>query len=313
MGGWLELDGAGANIEVGAEGVNSGLAKLASNDGTFDLRGDTNLGGGGVSVTTTTGFANYGGVYVDGIYGGDGGSTLTLGGVLTNDGTFDIGTSGLGAATTVSAKSLNNSLGTLNVTGSANAAELTLSGAATNTATVNVNGGATLAISGTNAYNQDSGTTYIGGTLSATSYDQLAGTTTVAGTLAAKVNDEGGVIDFTSALTSSTSTGLITISNGATLEFGAGVDSSHGVDFADATDKLELGSAGSFDGDIKGFADGDIIDLLNQAATSLTYSSNTLDVLNGGTQVAALHFTGSYSQSSFTLVGDGHGGSAILL
>jgi hypothetical protein len=36
-----------------------------------------------------------------------------------------------------------------------------------------------------------------------------------------------------------------------------------------------------------------------------------LTVLNGGASVAHLNFSGSYTNASFSLAGDGHGGTAI--
>ena len=92
----------------------------------------------------------------------------------------------------------------------------------------------------------------------------------------------------------------------------AAVSSSQTVKFEDASDYLALTSPGSFAGLISGFADGDTIDLVNQAATSLSYSSGVLDVFNGMTEIAALSFSGSYSPSSFILSSDGRGGNEIL-
>ena len=125
-GSWFELDGATAVASIGAGTTDTALKDLATNYGTLDLRGDSNLGAGGAALTTSVGFTNYGTAYVDGQYNGDGGSQLTIGGGLTNSGTLDIGNSYLSAATKVTATSLSNN-GSLVVAGAAsNAAQATL-------------------------------------------------------------------------------------------------------------------------------------------------------------------------------------------
>jgi hypothetical protein len=70
--------------------------------------------------------------------------------------------------------------------------------------------------------------------------------------------------------------------------------------------------AGSFASSIKGFSDGEVIDLLGTAATSFTYMSNVLDVYDNSTLVASLNVGAGYSQSSFALAYDGNGGTDIL-
>jgi hypothetical protein len=138
-GGWLEVDGSSAQI-LTKGGASSGLAGLTANDGTFVLRGDTNLGSGGAAVTTTsTPFTNDGDAYIDSLYGGDGGSSATFGGALTNDATLDVGNTGLSASTTVKATTFANN-GTFNLqgntaSGTTDKASLILSGAAASTVT----------------------------------------------------------------------------------------------------------------------------------------------------------------------------------
>src|SRR5580704_661363 len=126
----LELDGSQARVSIGSGTTSTALSGLASNAGTLTMRGDTGLGAGGASVTTTTGFANAGILGVDSISFGDGGSTLTLGGTLTNSGAVSIGNTGLSAAATVTATGLDNS-GTLVVQGNA-------ASGATNLATLDI-------------------------------------------------------------------------------------------------------------------------------------------------------------------------------
>ena len=144
-------------------------------------------------------------------------------------------------------------------------------------------------------------------------FSQYGGATTVSGTLAsAIVGDYGGAMAYKSALTSGSTTTSLRLQGGVTLEFDAAVSSSQTVLFQDATDILNLGTPSSFGGTIAGLANGDAIDLLNQTATSLSFSAGVLTVMNGGSQVAALHMSGAYTSASFTLAVDNHGGSMIL-
>jgi hypothetical protein len=113
----LELDGAQARVALAADtSTSSALSTLATNNGTFLLRGGSNLGAGGASVTTSTGFANSGTLQVD-VFGGDGGSSLTIGGRLINNATVAIGNGSLSASTTVTATSLVANAGSIVVQG----------------------------------------------------------------------------------------------------------------------------------------------------------------------------------------------------
>jgi hypothetical protein len=274
---------------------------LSSNAGIFDLEGFSDrYGWGGVTLTATGGFNNSGDLSVDALesqFGtGDGGSTLTIGGALSNTGAVDIGNAELYAATTVAAKGLKNT-GTVTLAGGSGAsAELTIAGQATNSGTVGIGAGSTLAV-----------------TVAGDAYTQSAGTTTVAGTLARTINDNGGLIDFTSALTSGDGTGAFNV-GAAVLEFAGAVDSSHQATFTNSVGTLDLGAPGSFAGVINHFAGADAIDLLNTQVTSLSYApaSHTLTVHDGASIVAALTLAGSYTTASFTTASDGHGGTDIL-
>jgi hypothetical protein len=313
-GGDLEIDSAQASVVLGAGGQNSGLTKLSSNAGTVLLRGDE-YGSGGVTLTTTTALTNTGDFYVD-YYGYDSGSSVTIGGGLINEGTFTLGNGNLSAASSVKATYLNNYAGQINVYGGNGfAATLTLTGSATNDASVNVGSGGDIAVSG--GYTQYGGSTFINGTLSSSVYTQDGGSTTVNGTLSAatvNVRDggaSGNSFVYNSALTSSSVTKSVTLANAADVTFNAAVSSSQTVSFQDASDTLFINAPASFAGIIKGFADGDTIDL-NSPVTSLTYSAGVLDVFSGATEVAALSFSGAYSQSNFSFVTEQYGRTQIL-
>jgi hypothetical protein len=294
--------GAGARASIGPGATaKSALSGLSSNAGAFDLEGFSDrYGWGGVTLTTMTGFNNSGDLSVDAqenFWGtGDGGSTLTLGGALSNTGAVNIGNAELWATTTVAAKGLKNA-GTVTLAGASGAtAQLMIAGQATNSGTVSIGAGSTLAVTG-----------------AGDAYTQSAGKTTVAGTLAGTINDNGGLIDFTSALTSGDGTGALNVGALGKLEFNAAVDSSHHVTFTDVTGTLDLGAPGSFAGVINHFGGADTIDLLNTPVTSLSYApaTRTLTVHDGASIVVALTFAGS-STASFTTASDGHGGTDIL-
>jgi Ca2+-binding RTX toxin-like protein len=76
---------------------------------------------------------------------------------------------------------------------------------------------------------------------------------------------------------------------------------------------VTLDNPTAFTGTISGFAKGDIVDLIDTAATSATYTGGKLTVMNGGTTVTALTLTGSYISSEFVLTPDFHGGTNITI
>ena len=288
----LELDGAQARISIGAGTTNSALTTLASNYGFLTLQGGTSSGAGGASIATKVGFTNDGAVSID-FSGGDGGSSVTLGGVLTNAGSFNIGNTGLGAATFVSATALVND-GALSVTSGAQLALLEISGAATNAGSLTLGGSAQLDVNGA-------------------AYIQTAGTTTVAGLLSATtIEAQGGLIDFTAALTKGDGTGALQIYAAGAMEFAAAVDASHTVTFKASSGVLDLAAPASFGGTIAGFGGADVIDLVATTVTGLSFASGILSVTVSGGPVDKLAFSGAYTTASFTTVSDGNGGTDIL-
>lgn len=105
-------------------------------------------------------------------------------------------------------------------------------------------------------------------------------------------------------------TGKLDVSSGGKLIIASGVDHGQTVDFLSGG-VLGLASPSTFAGTIEGFAVGDTIDLIKHAATSLSFSSGVLSVMNGSTTVASLHFSGSYTTSDFKLSSDLHNGALI--
>ena len=122
-----------------------------------------------------------------------------------------------------------------------------------------------------------------------------------------------GLLDFESAILSGGGVGALYIGAQGSLKFAASVDSTQTVGFLSGLGgTLSLGDAEAFGGNISGFASHDIIDLLGQSISGLTFSGGVLtaSISGGGTEALAL--TGSYATSSFTFGSDGHGGTNIL-
>ena len=311
-GGFFELDGAQAQIVVGAGGPTSGIVNLGINRGTLLLRGNSGFGQGGVTLSTAGFYVNLGTTQID-YYGGDGGSNVAFNGALNNQGTFTLGNTNLSAASSVGVKNIFNLFGQINVVGGSAVATLSDNGVFTNYAGVYV--GANAQLNATGAFTQYGGATTVNGTLTASAYTQYGGATTVNGALAAAtVNDRGNSIVYNSALTASSATTSLTLQNGGVLAFHAGVSSSQTVTFQDASDTLQLFSPGSFNGAVQNFVAGDVIDLMGQAATSVGYASGVLSVFNGASQIASFHLTGgAYTAASFNVVSDNSGGTLLYV
>jgi hypothetical protein len=62
---------------------------------------------------------------------------------------------------------------------------------------------------------------------------------------------------------------------------------------------------------IEGFGASDKIDLLKTVETGYSYSGGILTVTDNSQTVASLHFSGTYTDNSFVLASDGHGGTLI--
>jgi hypothetical protein len=108
-----------------------------------------------------------------------------------------------------------------------------------------------------------------------------------------------------------TGTGVLQISSGGTLMLDQGVVATQTVMFGANANKLLLADVSGFAGHVIDFATGDAIDLLNTAATKLSWASNYLTISNGTKQVAKIVVKGSYTTANFKLASDNHGGSLI--
>ncbi len=137
-----------------------------------------------------------------------------------------------------------------------------------------------------------------GGTLT------LSGTLTNSGTVSAA---DGTLILADKVLGS----GTLDVGAASTLWLQAGDVAGQAEHFLGAGGTLELSHPANFLGTIAGFSAGDVIDLASTAANKLSYANGTLTLSEGTVAVAHLHITGTYTSSSFSLVTDGHGGTAI--
>ncbi len=133
------------------------------------------------------------------------------------------------------------------------------------------------------------------------------------GTIAAPVEDSGsiiaqaGTLDLAQAVSGS---GTIEIDAGATVS-AAGALTGVKMMFATGGDDLSIADPSDVTGALHNFASGDTIDLVNLAATSLSFFGSKLTIKNGKVVIGTLTFQGSYNTADFSLQSDGHGGTEI--
>lgn len=310
-GGDAPNDGFGG---YGGAGVDLAADTIFSNTGTI-------IGGSGGSPRGSGGV----GVYLNG-------GTLVNGGLIAGGSDSDAVQFGTAAATlvvdagavfdgTVAANASVNDV--LELGGTAAGSLSGLGTQFTGFTTMTEDAGATWTLSGANTIAAsttllDSGNLNVTGTLTD------AGAVTVAaggalrnvGTLSflgvvtnnGMIDAPSGLIGFASAVAG---TGTLEVGAMGTLSLLAGSSAGQTVDFLAGTGLMDLTQAISFDGYIDGFGAGDQIDLVNTAETSFHYAAGVLTVKDGTASVASLHFTGSYTTGSFTLMGDHHGGTLI--
>ncbi len=191
------------------------------------------------------------------------------------------------AVTTIGALAVS---GTLTLQGSA----VTTGGAVTvsgNSASVSIDASSGLTVGGA-GFTQTGGNTKVSGALNASLIDVAGGELDEANGVAGQAFEVGGE---------------------GVLEFGGAVDVASTVNFADATGTIQLDKPGSFAATVDGAQVGDAIHLVNIAATGLNYANGVLTVLDSSGAVAALNFSGSYTNSDFGLVSDGSGGTYVVV
>jgi hypothetical protein len=286
---------AGIRLANGGTVVN--LGTIAGGTGGVGYRG----GHGGVGVYVNGGTLDFKG-------GGNFAGAIKGSGTIRFDATTTL--AGAHLLSTNMVEAANLSLGTSTNITNASGRVFTMTTSAGSTITLSGTGSDTLSNAGSLAAigggTADIGITIINSghlTVGSGNLVFLAGATNN-GTVAAN----GGALTFDAKLNG---TGTDTIAAGSTLSLLGGAAATQTVDFLAGTGLLDVAQPTAMAAKLMGFGGADHIDLLNAAATSLTSANSTLTVKNGGATVASLHFAGSYTQSEFGLVSDGHGGSFI--
>jgi fibronectin-binding autotransporter adhesin len=317
--GTLELGGAytmsGASVAIATVAVDAG-ASVSGNgtvQGLVADAGTLNASGGTLTLA--------GGIFGGGTVSAASGAVLRVtkgsnfGGTIAGAGTVAIG-----AVTTLAtgaSLSVANLIETANLT---QGSSTNLANATGNRFTITAGAGRTVKLirTGSDTFT-NSGSFIANGAGTADVSPALInhGNITVgSGTLAFLYNlTNAGTIDVASGALSS----ALMVGGAGTIEIGAtgtasltrGAVGGQTVDFQAMTGSLDLSLPLDFKGMIAGFGGADLIDLIKTPETGYSYSGGVLNVQNGDTAVAALHFVGSYSQSNFVLGPDGHGGTAI--
>jgi hypothetical protein len=135
------------------------------------------------------------------------------------------------------------------------------------------------------------------------------------------VNVQSGSLDVGATVTGS---GIFNIGSGSQLEFGASVSANQTVTFQDATGMLKLDDPADFTGHIAGITgSGQALDLAGiDAAHDAITATTGLGSFNGMTTTLTvtdqttsksvqLTLVGNYSNSTWTVTADGHGGADI--
>ena len=303
----------GYDDRTGSGIVNEGTINAGYNGGSFTIndisftnQGTINVSNGDGLVIQSSTFTNVsGGTLSGGTYVVTGGSTLTLPQNETiSTLAADVTLSGVGSA-----------FRSFQTTGSHYTGLDTTLSSITSAGAFRLLGG----ISASEAQAvSDSGLLQLGGANFGTSALTVTSTGSVLGfgaISASLVNSgsiiaQGGFLRITGAVTGS---GTDNINSAATLEFDAATSGGQTVTFATNSGSLAIGSPSNFGAIISGFGSGDEIDLIKTLATSVSYQSGVLSVLNGATTVASLNLSGNYSGATFDVASDGNGGSLITI
>ncbi len=118
---------------------------------------------------------------------------------------------------------------------------------------------------------------------------------------------EGGILRLQSDVSGS---GVLTIASGASV-FARDTLGVASIAFAPSGNEDLLATPGGITGTISGFSSGDTIDIRLVVATTFSFLSGTLTLLDGTTPVDEISLAGSYATANFSLEQDGHGGVDI--
>ncbi len=319
--GTLAVAGTGqASLEAG---LNLAVAATAlAGTGQTALGGDLTYGGA-LSIASTASLALAG-------------HTLTLAGGAVLGGTLDgTGRVQVHGSADVSALALANGVTLVDAGLITQDGPLTLGAAASDTAQLSIDAGATWAITG-DATMFGLGTVALAnaGTLEKTGADgvsrigapivntgaiaALSGTLDLAGTLTndGTVSVAGGALIAEAAI-GANAVGRLALAGSGTLTARAAVAANQTIALSGAGNRLVIAAPGSFGASITGFAAGDTIDLPGLAANGFAYAAGALtltDTLNGlTTTVVTLALPGLATPAALALLADGTGGTALVL
>ena len=284
---------------------SNGLALLNDAGGTIDATGaDHGLLIGTVSLTNK-------GVLED---TGAGGLQVASAAVANTGGTISAAGAGAhvdlentairGGALETSGGGLIDVVGTVTLEDSTAADAITVAGDVAGAGTLAVEDGTTIFAAGAAlsaaALSVAAGATVdIAGTLSYTGQLANAGTLFV---------DPGAELDLAGQV--SGSGGQLDIYGDGTLVLDQPVGPSQTVAFSGRGGELGLGSPGTFQAPITGFAAGDALDLQGETVLAVSYSGSTLSATLADSTTQTFDLTGSVT--SFTTKSDGAGGSLIV-
>ncbi len=303
------------------------LSGTISGSGSLTVTGGTATIAAGAAVTVATLELQAGTTTLNesltysGAFTEDANSTLTLGsndqlvisnavrlsGLINGDGTMSVGNASIAAFSVIGSDvliatgSITQSGAVANGGGSATEAGILIAKGATWT----ILGGTVILRSAPNSFLEVDGK-FVGAC--ATGPSRISNAIVDSGLIEAA----SGTLTLAGEVTGS---GALSIDNGATLTVNSSVASSLTATFMGASGTLVLRqSASSFAATIAGFGVGDVIDLLNIAATGASVNANDqLVIVNGNKNVATLQLSGNYNGDTFSTVSDGNGGTDVVL
>jgi hypothetical protein len=121
------------------------------------------------------------------------------------------------------------------------------------------------------------------------------------------IASQGGTLTLD---TSVSGTGALTIGSGSAMSLVGNVSTASLTFASGGSETLLVSAASTISTALSGFGVGDVIDVA-KAANSLTFADGTLTLLHQGMSVEVLILSGSYTQDSFALSKDGHGGTDV--
>jgi hypothetical protein len=224
-----------------------------------------------------------------------------IGGTVTGGGTLEFSGSGNSTITAVTSGNLLVAGGVLTL-----AEAKTISGSITETGgTVIVGKNLTL----TGVLQDQGGLLQISGDTLTGKVVTTSGSGTISGygSITGAVNNNGTVVAGQGQLTLGTGasgSGVFNLAGAGSLEFSGSATAVKIGFLSGGGETLLLAKPGAVSGTISGFGTNDSIDLLNTAATGLTYANGTLTVTGSTGTLATLDFSGSYVQANFSLQSD---------